>query len=226
MIKYILSDIEGTTTSISFVVDTLFPYFLEQLPLWRQKMDLPEVKAQIEATQALVLAEEGKTIDAEQAFDYLEAWCKADRKAGPLKALQGIVWKAAYLNGQIKGHLYPEVADCLKNWKEKGLELGIYSSGSVAAQKLLFGYSEAGDLTPLFSHYFDTKVGHKRESQSYQNIQQAIGLPAHEILFLSDVPEELAAARAAGLQTGHLLRPGTASSQFKGYANFNQIQID
>lgn len=226
MIKYILSDIEGTTTSISFVVDTLFPYFLKQLPLWRQKIDLPEVKTQIEATQALVLAEEGKTIDAEQAFDYLEAWCKADRKAGPLKALQGIVWKTAYLNGQIKGHLYPEVANCLKNWKEKGLQLGIYSSGSVAAQKLLFGYSEAGDLTPLFSHYFDTKVGHKKESQSYQNIQQAIGLPAHEILFLSDVPEELAAAQAAGLQIGHLLRAGTTPSQFKGYANFNQIQID
>ncbi|WCL80231.1 acireductone synthase [Saprospira sp. CCB-QB6] len=226
MIKYILSDIEGTTTSISFVVDTLFPYFLEQLPLWRQKMDQPEVKAQLEATQALVLAEENKNISLEQAFDYLETWCKADRKAGPLKALQGIVWKAAYLNGQIKGHLYPEVADCLKTWKAKGLQLGIYSSGSVAAQKLLFGYSEAGDLTPLFSHYFDTKVGHKREAQSYQNIQEAIGLPANEILFLSDVPQELAAAQAAGLEVAHLLRPGTAPSKFKGYANFNQIQID
>lgn len=226
MIKYILSDIEGTTTSISFVVDTLFPYFLEQLPLWRKKIELPEVKTQIEATQALVLAEENKSISPKQAFDYLEAWCKADRKAPPLKALQGVIWKAAYLNGQIQGHLYPEVADCLKQWKTKGRQLGIYSSGSVAAQKLLFGYSEAGDLTPLFSHYFDTQMGHKRETQSYLNIQQTIGLPANEILFLSDVPQELAAAQAAGLEVAHLLRPGTAPSKFKGYANFNQIQID
>ena len=227
MIKYILTDIEGTTTSISFVVDTLFPYFLDHIDEVESDLDNPLVQSQLSLVKETVLQEENKHIDDQESVKYLIEWCKEDRKHPALKALQGMVWDAGYKNGLLQGHIYPEVASKLNQWKNSGLQLGIYSSGSVPAQKLLFGYSEAGDLTPFFSHYFDTSVGHKREQLSYQNIQKAIGLPAEEILFLSDIEQELDAARLAGFSTCKLTRPGTdPASSHKTANNFDEITLN
>jgi len=209
MIKYILTDIEGTTTSISFVADRLFPYFLEHIEELNAVIAEPFVQAQLDIAKKTVADEEGKNINDAEAISYLALWCKQDRKHPALKALQGMIWEKGYQNGSLKGHLYPEVAEKLRSLKAAGYTLGVYSSGSVPAQKLLFGYSEAGDLIPLFSNYFDTAVGHKREVHSYQNIQAALQLEASEILFLSDIAEELDAAKAAGFSTCQLLRPGT-----------------
>jgi len=222
--KYILTDIEGTTTSISFVADVLFPYFLEHIDEVKASIDEPAVRVQIEATKRTIAEEENKAIDDTEAIKYLEHWCRTDRKHPALKALQGMVWEKGYKNGQLKGHIYPEVPAMLEAWKEKGIKLGIYSSGSVPAQKLLFGYSEAGNLTPYFSDYFDTVVGHKRELQSYKNITLALGLPATEILFLSDIEQELDAAREAGMQTIKLIRPGTdTNSTHKTATDFDEV---
>jgi len=224
MIQYILTDIEGTTTSISFVADVLFPYFLEHIDELRNALNEPGVKLQIEAVKATVQEEEVRQINDEEAIAFLEHWCRIDRKHPALKALQGIVWEKGYKNGSLKGHIYPEVPAMLKSWKEKGFKIGIYSSGSVPAQKLLFGYSEAGDLRPFFSDYFDTVVGHKREEQSYKNIQLALGLPAGQIVFLSDIEQELDAARAAGMQTIKLLRPGNdPQSTHRTAADFEAV---
>lgn len=225
-IKYILTDIEGTTTSISFVSDVLFPYFLEHIEEVRVALNEPAVRAQIEAVKKTVVEEEKRKISDEDAISFLEHWCKTDRKHPALKALQGMVWEKGYKNGSLKGHIYPEVPTMLKTWKENGLKIGIYSSGSVPAQKLLFGFSEAGNLTPNFSDYFDTVVGHKRELQSYRNITLALGFPASEILFLSDIEQELDAAREAGMQTIKLLRPGTDSnSTHKTASDFNEVNL-
>ena len=224
--QYILTDIEGTTTSISFVADVLFPYFLEHIEEVRAALNEPAVRAQIEATKKTVAEEENKAINDTEAIQYLEHWCRSDRKHPALKALQGMVWEKGYKNGSLKGHIYPEVPNMLKTWKENGLKIGIYSSGSVPAQKLLFGYSEAGDLRPIFSDYFDTVVGHKREVQSYKNIQLALGLPAEQIVFLSDIEQELDAAREAGMQTIKLLRPGTdPNSTHKIASDFNEVNL-
>jgi len=212
MIKYILTDIEGTTTAISFVADRLFPYFLEHINELDAVITEPFVQTQLDIAKKTVADEEGKNINDTEAIAYLALWCKQDRKHPALKALQGMVWEKGYKNGRLKGHLYPEVAETLHQFKTAGYTLGIYSSGSVPAQKLLFGYSEAGDLTPLFSNYFDTAVGHKREVQSYQNIQKELHLEGFEILFLSDIAEELDAAKAAGLKTCQILRSGTEDS--------------
>jgi enolase-phosphatase E1 len=224
--KYILTDIEGTTTSISFVADVLFPYFLEHINEVKASINEPSVRAQIEATKRTVAEEENKAIDDEEAISYLEHWCRIDRKHPALKALQGMIWEKGYKNGQLKGHVYPEVPAMLKAWKEIGLKIGIYSSGSVPAQKLLFGFSEAGNLTSNFSDYFDTVVGHKRELQSYRNITLALGLPAADILFLSDIEQELDAAREAGMQTIKLIRPGTdTNSTHKTASDFNEVNL-
>jgi len=224
MIKYILTDIEGTTTSISFVADVLFPYFLEHIDEVRNTINEPGVRMQIEAAKATVLEEDGRQINDDEAIGFLEYWCRSDRKHPALKALQGMVWEKGYKNGSLKGHVYPEVPAMLKAWKEQGYKIGIYSSGSVPAQKLLFGYSEAGDLRPIFSDYFDTVVGHKREIQSYKNIQLALGLPAEQIVFLSDIEQELDAARSAGMQTVKLLRPGNdPQSTHRTAADFEEV---
>lgn len=204
-IRAILTDIEGTTSSISFVKDVLFPYARERLPGFvRAHADDPEVRRWLDAAAD----EAGLAADDDEAvIATLLDWIDADRKATPLKALQGLVWKDGYTSGAYRAHLYPEVAACLRDWHARGLALYVYSSGSVAAQKLFFGYSEAGDLTPLFSGYFDTTTGPKREAASYAAIRAAIGLPATDILFLSDVTEELDAAAAAGMRTTLLCRP-------------------
>lgn len=199
VIKAVVTDIEGTTTSISFVADVLFPYARERITQFIvDHAQEPEVAAEIAAVRQHI-NESGASL--ERVGQVLVSWIDQDKKITPLKTLQGLIWRAGYEDGSLKGHLYPEVAAKLRQWKEDGLVLCVYSSGSVAAQKLLFGYSEAGDLTPLFSHFFDTRIGGKREAESYRAIQQALNLPAEQILFLSDVVQELDAAAAAGLKT-------------------------
>ncbi|MCM2331575.1 enolase-phosphatase E1 [Geopseudomonas sagittaria] len=205
-IKAILTDIEGTTSAVSFVFDVLFPFAVEHLPGFvRAHANEPAVAVQLDA----VRAESGEAqADVERVIAILLEWIAADRKATPLKALQGMVWEQGYRAGQLKGHVYADAVEALRQWHAAGYALYVYSSGSIQAQKLIFGCSEAGDLTPLFSGYFDTTSGGKREAESYARIAAAIGRPAGEILFLSDVVQELDAAQAAGMATCGLARDG------------------
>jgi enolase-phosphatase E1 len=223
-IKAILTDIEGTTSAVSFVFDVLFPYAAEHLPQFViEHAGEAEVALQLDA----VRAQSGETeADPIRVIEILLQWIAEDRKATPLKALQGMIWQQGYAAGQLKGHVYPDAVEALKRWHQDGYALYVYSSGSVQAQKLIFGCSEAGDLSPLFSGYFDTASGPKREAQSYRNIAAAIGLPADEILFLSDVVQELDAARLAGLQTVGLAREGGTLDGHDTVASFAVIDLD
>lgn len=205
MTRAILTDIEGTTSSISFVKDVLFPYARDHIGAFvATHADEPEVRRWMTAT-----AQEAGVdpADRDAIVATLRQWIAEDRKATPLKALQGLIWEAGYRDGEYRAHVYPEVAARLRAWKAQGLPLYVYSSGSVAAQKLFFRHSEAGDLSTLFDGHFDTEIGGKREAESYARIAAAIGIPPPDILFLSDIVEELDAARAAGLQTMWLCRP-------------------
>ncbi len=225
--QYILTDIEGTTTSVSFVYDTLFPYFTKHFAgFYTRHYPHYGLAEQLEAVMQTVREEENKIIGPIEAVDQLLAWTAADRKHPALKALQGSVWRAAYEAGEIQGHIYDDVLPALQRWQNAGYGLGIYSSGSVEAQQLLFGHSVFGDLRPFFAHYFDTKVGHKREAASYRNIEAALGIPAADILFLSDVEAELDAAAEAGFQTIQLVRPGNqAGTRHRVVADFSEITI-
>lgn len=214
MVKYILTDIEGTTTDIAFVHKVLFPYAAEKLPTYvSQHARDPIVAACISEVQQTMLEEQKKTADLEATIEQLLDWIEADRKHPALKRLQGLIWRAGYETGGFKGHIYADVVPKIEAWRAQGMGVGIYSSGSVAAQKLLFGYSEQGDLNHLFDHHFDTEVGHKKEVASYQNIAKALNLPPEQILFLSDVEAELDAAKAAGMQTIQLVREGTKPTE-------------
>ena len=221
-IKAILTDIEGTTSAVSFVFDVLFPFAAKHLPDFvRSHAAEPAVAAQLDAARA----ESGEAdADLERVVAILLEWIAADRKATPLKALQGMVWEQGYRAGQLKGHVYPVAVDALRRWHAEGYALYVYSSGSIQAQKLIFGCSEAGDLTPLFSGYFDTTSGAKREAASYARIAAAIGRPAGEILFLSDVVQELDAARAAGMATYGLARDGGELAGHPTVASFAAIE--
>lgn len=211
MIKAIVTDIEGTTSSISFVKDVLFPYARRHLPAWVEThADRPDVQHWLHEA-----AKQAGLVSASRAeiVALLQQWIDEDRKATPLKALQGMIWVDGYRSGEYRAHMYPEVAARLRAWHAQGIDLYVYSSGSVAAQKLFFGYSESGDLTPLFSGYFDTEIGAKREAASYRHILSALARRGDEVLFLSDVAEELDAARAAGMRTTLLARAPSACPQ-------------
>lgn len=188
--KAILTDIEGTTTSLSFVADILFPYARERLPAY---------VAAHPAETAPILADVAAVEPGDPVATLLR-WIDEDRKATPLKALQGMIWADGYASGAFTGHVYADAAIALRRWHAQGTRLYVFSSGSVAAQKLLFAHSDAGDLTPVFSGYFDTTSGPKRVANSYAKIAEAIGEPVGAVLFLSDTSEEIAAARAAGMQ--------------------------
>lgn len=198
MSKAILTDIEGTTSSISFVKDVLFPYARRALPGFiREHGKEPEVRRWLDA----VADEHGSICDDAVIAETLQGWIDQDRKHTALKALQGMVWEAGYRDADFTAHIYPDAVPALRQWHAAGLPLYVYSSGSVPAQKLFFGHSDAGDLTPLFSGWFDTEIGGKRDATSYARIATAIGIQPDDILFLSDVVEELDAARDAGLAT-------------------------
>ena len=226
----ILTDIEGTTSSISFVKNVLFPYARKALPAFvAAHGQEPQVRRWLDA----VAVEIGGACQDSLIVETLQGWIDQDRKHTALKALQGMIWEAGYRNGDYKAHFYPEVAAVLKGWHAEGKPLYVYSSGSVPSQKLFFGFSEAGDLTGLVSGWFDTEVGGKREADSYRHIVAAIGVPAGQILFLSDVVEELDAARDAGLQTRlldrlddyPLPRSGEAAHGHDRVENFQQIRL-
>jgi enolase-phosphatase E1 len=205
--KYILTDVEGTTTSISFVHEVLFPYASLKLRSFVHKsLENPEVKSILEQTLKTAREESDKNLIVDEACELLLYWIKTDRKHPALKNLQGLIWEEGYASGEIKGHIYEDVPQALSDWKNKGLILGVYSSGSVKAQHLIFEFSTAGNLRPFFSHHFDTAVGHKRELASYNNIAKKLDLKPSEILFLSDIKEELDAAKEAGMLTTQLVR--------------------
>lgn len=225
-VKYILTDIEGTTTSVKFVYDVLFPYFRSHIGELRDLVAQDSVQTAFRQTVELAASLENKKLNSvDDIINTLYRWSEEDRKITPLKTVQGILWKKGYTSGEIKGHVYEEVAESLKSWKEQGIELGVFSSGSIAAQKLIFGFSEAGDLTPYFSHYFDTTTGGKRELETYPKIADAVNIPAESILFLSDIVEELEAAKAAGFQTVQLVRPGTTATWEKCVNDFTEIEL-
>jgi enolase-phosphatase E1 len=222
--KYILTDIEGTTTSVSFVYDVLFPYFRENIQKVNELSHLPEIQEIFNQTIELAKEIDGVELNTkDDIIAHLTKWSVEDKKITPLKTLQGILWKEAYESGLIKGHVYSDVSISLKEWKEQGIKLGVFSSGSIAAQKLIFGFSEAGDLTPYFSNYFDTTTGGKRETETYGKIAVELNLNANEILFLSDIVEELEAAEKSGFQTIQLVRPGTNPNWKKTVTNFSEI---
>jgi enolase-phosphatase E1 len=219
----VVLDIEGTTTSVAYATDVLYPYARARLPNYvRQHRDEPEVAAIMDEAR-----EAGGVFNDEAVVVRMCHWMERDQKVTPLKTLQGLIWEDGYRGGELVTHLYPDVAPTLRDWHARGLRLYVYSSGSTHAQRLIYGHTVAGDLTPLLSGYFDTHVGHKREVGSYRRIAEAIGIPPRRILFLSDVREELDAAREAGWQTIWLVRegvPGLAAAH-RRVTRFDQIPI-
>jgi enolase-phosphatase E1 len=206
-VRAILCDIEGTTSAIAFVKETLFPFAEAALDgFLAVHGDTPEVAAILEQVREAAPGEEQRAA--------LRRWMAEDAKVTPLKSLQGLIWRQGFVDGRLKGHLWPDVAPCLRAWHAAGLRLAIYSSGSVEAQRLLFRHSAEGDLSSLIEAYFDTTTGPKRAAPSYAAIAAALGLQPAEILFLSDVAEELDAAASAGCAACQLVRPqdGTAPS--------------
>jgi len=207
----ILTDIEGTTSSISFVADVLFPYARERLASY----------CAAHAEEVAPILTDVQAIEPGDPIATMTRWIDEDRKITPLKTLQGLIWDAGFRDGAFKGHVYPDAVAGLRRWHAAGLKIYVFSSGSVAAQKLIFGFSEAGDLTPLFSGYFDTTTGPKREAIAYTRIAETIGLPPDAVLFLSDVSAETDAAKAAGMQALLIDRAGGGGD----IASFDEIDL-
>jgi len=221
-VRGILFDIEGTTSSISFVYDEMFPFVRRELHghLAQHWGEEPLQNAcnsiAVDAGHASFdawLAERPAGQQTEQHAQQLVAneviWLMdKDMKATGLKQLQGQIWKAGFESGELRAHVYDDTPVALEQWRQAGFDQRIYSSGSIAAQKLFFGHTIAGDLLHHFNGHYDTTTGPKREAASYTTIAAAFDLPAGDILFFSDVTAELDAAASAGMQTALLIRPG------------------
>ncbi|MCI0412227.1 acireductone synthase [bacterium] len=202
----ILCDIEGTTTSLSFVHNILFPLSYECLEGFvRRFWNSDQIQQEIALIRHQISKEDA---GPDEVIAVLRSWIHEDRKETALKSVQGKIWKDAFESGQIRGHVYPDVPPNFHKWNDSGTKICIFSSGSTKAQKLIFQYSEAGDLSKFVSAYFDTNTGPKKETFSYQRIASQLTLPAENILFLSDVEAELDAARAAKMLTTQVLREG------------------
>ena len=219
--KGILLDIEGTTSSISFVHEIMFPFVLGRLDQFLiESFGRPEVQTACEQ------------IAKDAGFASLAAWNQAspdssptalvqhevrrlmasDVKATGLKALQGLIWDGGFRSGQLKAHVYPEVIPAIRAWRTTGIDVRIYSSGSIAAQKLFFGHLDGfGDCLDLFSGHYDTTIGGKKDAESYRKIVADWGLAASDVIFISDIADELVAASQAGLQVRASLRPGNTA---------------
>lgn len=215
----VLTDIEGTTTSISFVYDVLFPYAAARLDAYCGGYGgSPDPEPELAEALARLRREQEEESPAGALADYARKLMAEDRKSTGLKLLQGLIWEGGYRTGALRSHVFPDVPGALATWQAAGVRLRVFSSGSVRAQKLLFAHTEYGDLTPHFEGYYDTTTGPKREAASYQAIADDWRLPPGDILFLSDVREELDAAAAAGMRTGLVVRPGNRAVEAGGHA--------
>jgi enolase-phosphatase E1 len=205
----ILLDIEGTTTPIAFVHDVLFSYARTHVRDYVAKhFDDEAVQADIRLLRDEAENEGLQADNVDEIVKYIHRLIDLDRKSTGLKSLQGKIWHQGYADGSLRAQVFADVAPAFARWRAADLNVSIFSSGSVLAQQLLFAHTEAGDLTPLIDHYFDTSVGKKGEAESYRRIAAAVKLPPSEILFISDVVVELAAAREAGMKTALAVRPG------------------
>ena len=220
-VRGVVLDIEGTTTPISFVYDVLFPYARANLRAFLDTHGptglLAEVANQLREEHATDVARgdsppplpadvsSGNAVDLEPYVVWL---MDRDRKSPGLKLLQGLIWQRGFADGTLRGELFPDVAPALDRWHSRAIDVAIYSSGSVLAQRLIFGHTPDGDLTPRISQFFDATIGPKREADSYRQIASELRRSPNELLFLSDVHAELTAARAAGFQTMLCVRPG------------------
>jgi enolase-phosphatase E1 len=228
-VDVVVLDIEGTTTPVAFVYDVLFPYAHARLAAWFKARSLtdPDVREIVMSLQQELHGETGAaaawTID--DVVSTLLSYMDHDRKSRALKTAQGRVWEEGYATGQLRGEVYPDVPPALARWHAQGCAVGIFSSGSVLAQKLLFANSNAGDLTPLLRWHFDTAVGAKADARSYRRIAGSVNVPAASILFVSDVVAELEAAREAGMKTLLCVRPPAtaASAAFAVIHTFDEI---
>ncbi|NXX87283.1 ENOPH phosphatase, partial [Urocolius indicus] len=226
-VRAILLDIEGTTTPIAFVQETLFPYVKDNVKEylrahWEEEecqQDVGLLRKQAQEDSSLdgavpIPLENGSGEKLEQVIQAVVAnvhWqMSVDRKTTALKQLQGHMWRAAYATGQVKGEIFKDVVPAIQKWRQAGMKVYIYSSGSIEAQKLLFGYSTEGDILELFDGHFDTKIGSKVDSESYRRIAASIGYATNNILFLTDVPREASAAEEADSHVAVVIRPGNA----------------
>lgn len=217
--RAIILDIEGTTTPIAFVTKTLFPYARRHL---RSFLDhdgdaSSDVIARLHAehhhetdTSCPPWPDDSPAAGRAAAIPYVQWLMDRDRKSPALKDLQGRIWENGYRSGELVGDVFADVASALERWQREGIGAGIFSSGSVLAQKLLFAHSSAGDLTRYLRWYFDTGIGAKGDPESYARIALHIATPPADVLFVSDVLRELDAARTAGMQTAMSMRPGNA----------------
>lgn len=227
-IQYCLLDIEGTTTDIDFVSQVLFPYAAKHMEQFiKENQDSPDVQHCLNATQATVKDESNRDLSDEETVAVLLQWIEDDRKHTALKQLQGMIWKTGYYNADYEAHVYPDVPEVLKEWQSRGLQTGIYSSGSVEAQKLLFLHTSYGDLTSYLSHYFDTRIGHKKDAAAYKTISQKLACPPQQIMFFSDSVEELQAAENVGFNVLHVIRDASKTQEtiFKNVNTLDQVQF-
>lgn len=214
MFQAILLDIEGTTTPIDFVHQTLFPYAKARVAGFVQqnfeslKFEIGQLEKECDAD--LEYKSAFRPDSPNSVADYLKFLIDSDRKSTPLKSIQGMIWEAGYASGELVSKVYPDVATAFKKWSEEDKVIAIYSSGSVLAQQMIFKYSDQGDLTRNIDRYFDTNIGHKREQASYEKIAAELELEPANIVFVSDIPQELDAASSAGMQTALSIRPGNA----------------
>ena len=224
-VRGILLDIEGTTTPIAFVHEVLFSYARAHVREFLEKnvtaedvgADLALLRDELAAEVADAPSLTGES-GVEEIAVYVEWLIALDRKSTGLKSLQGKIWRQGYLDGSLKAQMFADVAPAFERWRDRGLKISIFSSGSVLAQQLLFAHTEAGDLTRFIDSYFDTNVGKKGEAESYRRIAEGMGLPAREILFISDVVAELDAANEAGMKAVLSIRPGNPKQEeTKGY---------
>jgi enolase-phosphatase E1 len=237
-ISNLVLDIEGTTCPVQFVSEVLFPYTQANLlafltshqseqPIRRLLQEVQDALLEDPSPIAVALRSQGSH-GLDTLCNYLDWLIRTDRKSTPLKDLQGRIWDEGYQRGDLIAPLFGDVPRALERWQNQGMKLSVYSSGSVQAQKLLYSHTQSGDLSPVFSHWFDTRTGAKNDPESYQSIAATLQTQPEKILFISDGIAELVAAEQAGMAVIFSLRPGNPqrdSQHFRVIENFDALDF-
>ena len=225
-VRAVVLDIEGTTTPIAFVYDVLFPFARAHLRSYLTTgaggQALQDALRRLQRDHADEVSRgehppEWSGSDPERVAAFVEWLMDRDRKAPGLKELQGQIWARGFREGTLRGEVFPDVAPALRRWRDAGVRVAIYSSGSEQAQRLVFGATPFGDLTGYVCRFFDTSVGPKTSADSYRRIARELGCDTNQLLFVSDVAAELDAARSARCEVLLCVRPGNPAQPADSY---------
>jgi enolase-phosphatase E1 len=225
--KVIILDFHGTVSPINWEEECILPYvkqnlsnYLDQNWTNHKVVDLVNKLRNQSFEQHFVFEnEESPVISAEDPAESDDKTVKRttvefinwliDKKKDTTESLklQKLVWLEGYHKRELRTPVFEDVLPALKNFRDKGFKIAIFSGVDSSLCHQLFENTTEGDLSSYFGKFFDTTTGNKKDPESYRRIANELSVKESDILYITDYGQEAKIAHTTGVQCLLIIRP-------------------